>query len=160
MYGPRVLEWTFNNINLPDSSTNQEGSNGFVTFHVDQVPNLAPATEITNDADIYFDFNDPITTNTTIHRIYEGFVSVLNVKELSKNGKPVLVYPNPTSNSITIKGEKNMNQSFSIFDQMGREVLKGKLNGNATEVNLSNLSNGIFILKIEGNKESAKIIKL
>jgi endoglucanase len=72
----------------------------------------------------------------------------------------VKLYPNPTSNSITIKGEKNMNQSFSIFDQMGREVLKGKLNGNATEVNLSNFSNGIFILKIEGNKESAKIIKL
>ena len=57
MYGPRVLEWTFNNILLPDSTTNSDGSNGFVTFHVDQVPNLAPGTEITNDADIYFDFN-------------------------------------------------------------------------------------------------------
>lgn len=60
MYGPRVLEWTFNNINLPDSTTDLEGSNGFVTFHVEQVPNLTPGTEITNDADIYFDFNDPI----------------------------------------------------------------------------------------------------
>jgi uncharacterized repeat protein (TIGR01451 family) len=159
MYGPRVLEWTFNNINLPDSSTNQVGSNGFVTFHVDQVPNLTPGTEITNDADIYFDFNDPITTNTTMHRIYEGFVSVLNVEELTQNGKSLLVYPNPTSNSITIKGEKNMNQSFHIFDQMGREVFKGKLDGTETEVNLSILSKGIYTLKIDGNFKPANIIK-
>jgi uncharacterized repeat protein (TIGR01451 family) len=159
MYGPRVLEWTFNNINLPDSTTNQEGSNGFVTFHVDQVPNLAPGTQITNDADIYFDFNDPITTNTTIHRIYEGFVSVLNVEELTQSGKSLLVYPNPTTHSITIKGEKNMNQSFSIFDQMGREVFKGKLNGISTEVNLSMLSKGIYTLKIEENYKPAQIIK-
>ena len=159
MYGPRVLEWTFNNINLPDSSTNQEGSNGFVTFHVEQVPNLAPGTEITNDADIYFDFNDPITTNTTMHRIYEGFVSVLNVEELTQKGKSLLVYPNPTSHSITIKGEKNMNQSFSIFDQMGREVFKGKLTGNETEVNLSMLSKGMYTLKIEGNYQPAQIVK-
>jgi uncharacterized repeat protein (TIGR01451 family) len=159
MYGPRVLEWTFNNINLPDSSTNQEGSNGFVTFHLEQVPNLAPGTEITNDADIYFDFNDPITTNTTIHRIFEGFLSVLSLEELSQNGKPLLIYPNPTTNSITIKGEKNMNQSFSIFDQMGREVFKGKLNGVSADVNLSPLSSGIYVLKIDGNYKPAKIVK-
>ena len=76
MYGPRVLEWTFENINLPDSTTNIEESNGFLTFHVDQVPNLAPGTVINNSVDIYFDFEFPITTNTTEHVIYEGFVDV------------------------------------------------------------------------------------
>jgi hypothetical protein len=70
-----------------------------------------------------------------------------------------LVYPNPTSHSITIKGEKNMNQSFSIFDQMGREVFKGKLTGNETEVNLSMLSKGMYTLKIEGNYQPAQIVK-
>jgi hypothetical protein len=38
MHGPRVLEWTFNNINLPDSSANEPESHGFVTFQVKQVP--------------------------------------------------------------------------------------------------------------------------
>jgi uncharacterized repeat protein (TIGR01451 family) len=159
MYGPRVLEWTFENIMLPDSTTNQEASNGFVTFHVDQVPNLAPGTEINNDADIYFDYNDPITTNTTIHRIYEGFVSVLNIEELIQEGKSLFVYPNPTSNNITIKGKESMNHNFRIFDQMGREILSGKLNGISTEVNLSMLSKGIYTIKIEGNYKVAKIVK-
>jgi hypothetical protein len=69
MYGPRVLEWTFNNILLPDSNVNEPASNGFVTFTVNQAPNLADGTEINNTANIYFDFNSPIITNTTSHII-------------------------------------------------------------------------------------------
>ena len=69
------------------------------------------------------------------------------------------IYPNPTSHSVTIKGETNMNQPFSIFDQMGREVFKGKLTGTETEVNLSSLSKGMYTLKIEGNYQPAQIVK-
>jgi uncharacterized repeat protein (TIGR01451 family) len=69
MYGPRVLEWTFENINLPDSSSNEPESHGFATFQVKQVPNLATGTEINNEVGIYFDLNDPIITNTTLHTI-------------------------------------------------------------------------------------------
>jgi uncharacterized repeat protein (TIGR01451 family) len=69
MYGPRVLEWTFNNIMLPDSNINLIGSNGFVSFKVHQVPNLAIGTVIENSASIYFDFNAPIFTNTSWHTI-------------------------------------------------------------------------------------------
>jgi len=71
----------------------------------------------------------------------------------------ISIYPNPTSNSITIKGEKNMNQNFKIFDQMGREVYKGKLNGITTDVYLTNLSKGIYTLKIDGNYKPAQIVK-
>jgi uncharacterized repeat protein (TIGR01451 family) len=159
MYGPRVLEWTFTNINLPDSSTNEVESNGFVTFHVEQVPNLVPGTEIQNTAAIYFDINSPIFTNTTIHRIYEGFVNVLAVNDLSGVNHQILIYPNPTSNSLTIKGEEMLSQGFEIYDQLGRVVLNGKLNGLSTEVDLQGLSNGIYILQIAGNFQSAKIIK-
>lgn len=72
MYGPRVLEWTFNNILLPDSTINELGSHGFLTFTVNQNPNLADSTQIRNKVGIYFDFNLPIITNTTIHKIGRG----------------------------------------------------------------------------------------
>lgn len=52
-----------------------------------------------------------------------------------------------------------MNQAFSIFDQMEREVLKGQLNGISTEINLSTLSNGLYIMKIEGRQSGFKILK-
>lgn len=69
MQGPRVLEWTFENIMLPDSTTDEPGSNGFVTFTVDQVSDLPDGTEINNEVGIYFDFNAPVITNTTSHII-------------------------------------------------------------------------------------------
>jgi uncharacterized repeat protein (TIGR01451 family) len=69
MYGPRVLEWTFNNILLPDSTTNEPASHGFVTFTAKQNKDLADGTEINNRVGIYFDYNDPIITNTTSHII-------------------------------------------------------------------------------------------
>jgi hypothetical protein len=73
--------------------------------------------------------------------------------------KEIHISPNPTAHSITIKGETNMNQSFQIFDQMGREVFMGKLTGTETEVNLSALSKGMYTLKIDGNYQSAQIVK-
>ena len=78
--------------------------------------------------------------------------------EIEKNNF-LRVSPNPTSHFITIKGENNMNQNFTIFDQMGREVINDKLNGISTEVNLSILSKGVYTLKIEGNYQPAQIVK-
>jgi uncharacterized repeat protein (TIGR01451 family) len=147
MYGPRVLEWTFNNINLPDSTADLEGSNGFVTFHVEQVPDLAPGTEITNDADIYFDYNEPITTNTTMHRIYEGFVSVAALEEMSKEEAGILVYPNPNNGEFTIVLKDNSVGNYSIFDQQGRVVKTGLLHGLKTLIN-PDLHNGMYYLMV------------
>ena len=159
MYGPRVLEWTFEDIQLPDSTTNSEGSNGFLTFHVDQVPDLAPGTVINNDADIYFDFELPITTNTTVHKIFEGFVEVLNIEDLTIEGKEIFMYPNPTTNLITIQSESVLNNKFKIYDQQGREVMNGKLTGKNTEVSLGKLSRGTYTIQVDGNYKPAVIIK-
>lgn len=63
--GKPVLEVTFANINLPDSATDEPGSNGFFTYKVGHKQGISQGTTITNKADIYFDFNSPITTNTT-----------------------------------------------------------------------------------------------
>jgi hypothetical protein len=70
-----------------------------------------------------------------------------------------LVYPNPTTNLITIQSENVLNNSFKIFDQNGREVLNGKLEGKSTEVSLSKLSKGMYTLQVDGNYKSAVIIK-
>lgn len=65
----RVLEWRFDSIMLPDSTTNEPFSKGFISFKVNQNQDLIKGTEITNKANIYFDFNDPIITNQTLHTI-------------------------------------------------------------------------------------------
>lgn len=73
--GKPVLEVTFANINLPDSTTDESGSNGFFTYKVEHKQGISQGTTITNKADIYFDFNSPITTNTTISIIKDTVFS-------------------------------------------------------------------------------------
>ena len=75
IFGQRILEWTFNNIMLPDSNVNEPGSNGFITFTVDQNNNLIDGSEINNSANIYFDFNAPIITNTSSHVIQRNITN-------------------------------------------------------------------------------------
>ncbi len=65
----KVLVWTFKNIFLPDKTTDEPGSHGFVKFKIKPRSSLVIGEEITNSANIYFDFNDPVITNTTVNLI-------------------------------------------------------------------------------------------
>lgn len=64
-----VVRFDFININLPDSATNDSASQGYVQYRVKTLPGLANGTQIQNTGSIYFDFNSPIVTNTTLNTI-------------------------------------------------------------------------------------------
>jgi uncharacterized repeat protein (TIGR01451 family) len=64
------LRFVFNNIMLPDSGSDMIGSQGYVLFKIKPLPNLIPETVINNTANIYFDQNEAVVTNTTFHTIY------------------------------------------------------------------------------------------
>jgi hypothetical protein len=61
-----------------------------------------------------------------------------------------IVYPNPTTEMITIKSNSVIN--VSVMDEFGRVVLTSKSN----TIDVSNLSNGVYILRI--NNTTKKII--
>ncbi|MFK7926503.1 MAG: PKD domain-containing protein [Bacteroidia bacterium] len=65
-----ILVFSFPAINLPDSASDPAGSQGFVQYSLPHRGTLAPFTEITNRAAIYFDYNAPIITNTVLNTIY------------------------------------------------------------------------------------------
>ena len=161
MYGPRVLEWRFNNIMLPDSAANLEGSNGFVTFHVEQLTDLLPGTIINNDADVYFDTEAPVTTNETWHTIYNGFFAVAGVNELDVEGTLFKVYPNPVNGQLTIESGKMTSEHYQVFDQMGKKILSGKLSFPMTTIDASSMNQGVYFIQIGENKSNTfKIVKL
>jgi hypothetical protein len=56
---------------LPDSTTDEPGSQGYVIYRIKPLPTLAFGDVIENTASIYFDENPPIVTNTTFHTIYD-----------------------------------------------------------------------------------------
>jgi uncharacterized repeat protein (TIGR01451 family) len=64
--GNGLLTVTFNNILLPDSNTNEPLSHGLVSFSIKPILPLALGTVISNEADIYFDFNEPVITDPAV----------------------------------------------------------------------------------------------
>ncbi len=163
IYGARILEWTFHNILLPDSNVNEPESHGFATFTVNQNPNLLKGTKIKNKADIYFDYNAPITTNETSHTI--DFIQTVLPTAINLYTKPkdatIQVYPNPANNEITvITPTELMGETYTLINFIGQGVIKGKITHEENKINLSGLSKGVYLLKIGNNpKLSRKIIK-
>ncbi len=71
------------------------------------------------------------------------------------------IFPNPATNKINIKAEvKLIGSSFTIYDNIGNALIKGKITGINTAIDLSNLSNGIYLLSVgEHLKQTFKLIK-
>jgi alpha-tubulin suppressor-like RCC1 family protein len=162
MYGPRVLEWTFYNIKLPDSTTNEPESNGFVTFTVNQVKNLPDGTEINNQVGIYFDFNDPIITNTTSHIIGRSIKTPppLSVKDVSATLNMTRLYPNPNNGSFTLAfGTQLTNATIHVKDLLGKTVYSTQANGDKLNIQL-NEAKGIYFVSIQTEQGERATLKL
>lgn len=61
----RFVSFNFDYIYLPDSTSNPEASQGYVTYTINPIQVLDENTVIENTASIFFDANPPIVTNTT-----------------------------------------------------------------------------------------------
>jgi len=151
MEDPGVLVFSFPNINLPDSTTNEPASHGFVEFKIDQKLDLAIGTVIENSAAIYFDNNSPINTNSVFHTIGEGFIQVLNDLDETSNLAPLKVFPNPASDAVTfslptVLGE---NASFQLHDQLGNLVRSQPASGDQFRFERKGMASGIYFYSIE-----------
>jgi hypothetical protein len=65
----KYCTWTFNDILLPDHNTNEPASHGYITYRIKPKSTLQLGDVINNSAAIYFDFNLPVQTNTTVTTI-------------------------------------------------------------------------------------------
>jgi uncharacterized repeat protein (TIGR01451 family) len=161
MYGPRVLEWTFNNIMLPDSNVNEPLSHGFVKFEVQQNPNLPDGTVLENSAAIYFDFNAPIITNTSWHTVNRTYTVLAVDKQELTTKNQIKIYPNPTTGMLHINQGVNQEISISVFDNLGRLLLQQQSNEMISSLNVSHLPAGIYYVAINNGKElvTKKVVK-
>lgn len=176
--GKTIVTFYFDNIMLPDSNVNQLGSNGFVSFSIAPKANTPLGTVVENFADIYFDFNPPVRTNTVLQTVDLLPVNLVGIKENNiiilldvhaAPGKQQLhVFPNPTSGVLNIAAlfPSNGQVAVSVMDLLGRVVVSERFYGTAggTEIvglNLSHLLSGIYVvsMNLNGQVTTAKLIK-
>jgi hypothetical protein len=155
VYGDRILEITFDNILLPDSTVNNLASNGFVRYRIEQQDGNVAGDVIYNAADIYFDFNAPIKTNQTYHTIGENFVTIiLDQTKVLGEVIQVKVYPNPFTQNATleVEGEEYNELQLTIYDVSGRVVLqKQAYSNNKIELSRGNLQSGVYLYQLLGD---------
>ena len=118
--GQGVLTFTFDNILLPDSNVNEPASHGFIEFTIDQHPSNGIGTVIENTAEIYFDFNPAIVTNTVTNTI----VTITDISEKESITNSLNVYPNPSKGNvfIDVNLKENTNLSIDVVDILGASI--------------------------------------
>jgi fimbrial isopeptide formation D2 family protein len=142
-----ILNFRFNNINLPDSTTSATGSHGYVSYTVLPKSNLAPGTPITNQAHIYFDYNTAINTDVTLNTI----AITTGIQHIASGSTKVSVFPNPASNQLYVRADDNTPIVVSMTDMLGRVVSYSENeNGNAV-INTQSLAEGMYLVKVTVN---------
>jgi uncharacterized repeat protein (TIGR01451 family) len=144
-----ILTVRFNNIILPDSTSDYEGSMGYFQYRIKPTSNLPNGSQISNAAYIYFDFNAPIITNTTENN-FDITVSTTNLKS---NPESFEIYPNPSTGIFTFKDGKSIKR-VEVYNIMGQEIaVYAGENSNkvSKQINLSNYTKGIYFAKINGS---------
>ncbi|MCC6726332.1 MAG: T9SS type A sorting domain-containing protein [Saprospiraceae bacterium] len=146
-----VARFYFNSIMLPDSNVNEALSHGFVKFSIAQKPGLPLGTTIENKAEIYFDFNEAIVTNRTLHTLGEDFLMEVSAAQTLVKGLEMEVFPNPTQAiaNFRFKGHDLKEGQLTLFDQYGQSVRQMAFVGNACQLDGSGLASGVYFFKVE-----------
>ncbi len=150
-----LVEFSFRNILLPDSIVNEPASHGYVKYSIKANEGLDENTTIQNTANIFFDFNPPIQTNT----IQNTMVSKLPKSEEEQAFRTqVKAFPNPFSQSFYIdifSTNRELDiQDFLLFDNIGRLVLKVQMSGERNfQIDTNSLPAGIYFYSLVSESE-------
>lgn len=74
---------------------------------------------------------------------------------------PVRIYPNPTGGLLHIENGEAPVERIAVSDLSGRELLARPVSGNRCEVDVSALSDGMYVVKVEcaGKTYTGKFVK-
>lgn len=138
-----LLQFRFDGIMLPDSTSDEPGSHGWVVFRMKPQPFLTPGASVHNSADIYFDLNDPVGTGAT-------FAIELTTGVPQAEAPQVKVWPNPARDrvNVSVPGRGPLGIHMAIIDVNGRIVLEATGRGDGSSIPVSGLPDGLYMLRI------------
>lgn len=154
----REVEWTFNNILLADSNTNEPASHGYIKYAIDQVPNLADFSVIENTAAIFFDFNAPVITNTTITTINSATALEGELQIEGWN-----LYPNPAQDAAFVRFDNPDGKRYEVrlIDMQGRVLEMQQTHSNSFRIALERYAPGMYLCQLkaeDGRTTTGKLL--
>jgi uncharacterized repeat protein (TIGR01451 family) len=151
-----LLEIVFDQIGLPDSTTSEAGSHGFVTFAIQRYKSYGPYFRITNKAAIYFDFNDPIITNTVVTTLVTPVLAISEPTQVKSTKIGLTIVPNPAQQYFTakIKGKATGSGQLYIQNPAGQVCYEQQVTDLSREVQIdcSRLTEGVYVVRVVGKE--------
>jgi uncharacterized repeat protein (TIGR01451 family) len=131
------VEFIFKGIKLP---AEDDMNDGYVAFEIKTKLSVKLNDSIKNEANIYFDYNFPILTNTAT-----------TVVKLPSNNNEINftsfdIVPSLTIDQITLMIDETIHQII-IYDKLGRKM---EINGDKTSIDVKSYPNGIYFVKVLG----------
>lgn len=153
-----MMTFNFENIQLPAESDDEPASHGFVRFRVAPLGGLPDLTAVHNTADILFDANPAIVTNTTLNTLTYGLVGM----DEHTAAPQINVVPNPAIASATVYlGEALQGRvAVSLVDAEGREVRRVVRQSNTVVIDRGALPDGIYLLRARDERGTEAVTRL
>ena len=89
-----------------------------------------------------------------IQQPYEIFTTT-GINETSFN-----LYPNPTTNQVTLKTNDHTSLSYRLYDMLGKIIETKGVSSNSTHINLEVVSIGFYFLSVVKNNQIVKTFKI
>lgn len=153
----RVLEVVFDAIQLPDSTSDEAASHGFVRYEIKARPDLVLGQIIANMADIYFDFNTPVRTNTVLSEV--ALLSA--VQQPTTLPLALVVRPNPATDFGEVHFDNPQQELVlvQVFSSSGTLIWVSNA-GTATTVRIPvrNWAAGAYRVQVQAGKRSGEVL--
>lgn len=144
-----AVHFVFNEIFLPDSTTDEPNSHGHVRFSILPATGLPAGWTVPNEANIYFDFNEPVITEPAVLSI-----------ELPTDGGALeavdaQVFPVPSTGEVQLRHGAEWNDAeLSVIGTDGRTVIHRRTGSGITMIDLGALTPGTYILRLTAGERS------
>jgi uncharacterized protein (TIGR02145 family) len=103
--------------------------------------------------------HDPVFKNygVSIRCVKDADIGLREINDIEK----IKLYPNPANDNITIECEHNQKLLMCLYNILGEVVLQSELDQNKSEINISDLASGMYLVKVTGADPAwqEKIIK-
>ena len=149
---PEVLD---KNMMLAYNMSDSKSSIGLATAFAPLEDTPFMTIPITNPMAKNVTFELTVNTNqkTLVVSLITGIEEVSNLN--------ITLYPNPVSDNLKINGITNPTTA-TIYSENGRLIQTNKLNSSISDINLTGLSAGLYIIKLQSDNEMAvkRFVKL
>lgn len=151
IYDDNKVEFIFENINLPFDDANNDG---FLSFKIRTKSTLVTGDSFDNSANIYFDYNLPIVTNT-----YNTLIQALGNPDFDF-GNVFSLSPVPAKSELMVNKKQDvLINTISIYNTLGQLI---QVHTNPNErIDVSGLKTGNYFIRIVSDKgtASSKFVK-